>query len=495
MSIARHTAYNVVGSTVPIAVSLVTVPLYIKAIGVDRYGLLAICWLLVGYFNLFDFGLGRATSQKVATLANASAADRSRIFWTSVLLSSALCVVAVIVFAPAAAIGLGLMKLSPSAGGLRGEVVNALPFLVAALPFGIMQSVLLGSLEGRREFLKINLINSTGTIATAVLPLLAALWIDPRLPVLLGAALIARTLVITMLIPACIAAVPVQRPQIAHSGEIKRLLSFGGWTTITNAVGPIMVVWDRFAIGAILGSAAVAVYVVPFNLAWQILILPAAMMSALFPKLAAEELSVSRSIRSQAISALAFIMTPAALLMILVAPPFLNVWLGPSLGAKTAPIACILLFGIWTNSFARIAFIHIQARGRPKLPAHLMLAEILPYIAALYLLMRWLGLPGAALAWSLRCVADTVALFVLDKLSWKQLAPLGGQSLLVLVAVGLSLILPAWSVARLLLMIGALGIGAWIVWPSKPPQVDQVVDRLFSVVLRPKPAGRSSHDG
>src|SRR4051812_31203755 len=61
VSVARHTTYNVVGALTPVVVSLVTVPLYLKTVGLDRYGILNLCWLLVGYFALFDFGMGKAT--------------------------------------------------------------------------------------------------------------------------------------------------------------------------------------------------------------------------------------------------------------------------------------------------------------------------------------------------------------------------------------------------------------------------------------------------
>src|SRR5262245_27365598 len=120
MSIARHTTYNIVGAIVPIAVSLVTVPLYLTVIGLDRYGVLSICWLLLGYFNIFDLGLGRATAQKIATLAHSDPSERSRAFWTGAGFSLALVMLALLVFVPISAVALGTMNLPSSA--LRLEV-------------------------------------------------------------------------------------------------------------------------------------------------------------------------------------------------------------------------------------------------------------------------------------------------------------------------------------------------------------------------------------
>lgn len=40
-SISRNASYNLVGSLVPIALALFTVPLYLHLVGADRYGILS----------------------------------------------------------------------------------------------------------------------------------------------------------------------------------------------------------------------------------------------------------------------------------------------------------------------------------------------------------------------------------------------------------------------------------------------------------------------
>lgn len=82
MSVSRNTVYNLGGSLLSLAFALVTVPLYIHRIGEACYRVLTLIWLLLGYFGLFDFGLGRATAQAVA----ADGRDResiASIVWTA----------------------------------------------------------------------------------------------------------------------------------------------------------------------------------------------------------------------------------------------------------------------------------------------------------------------------------------------------------------------------------------------------------------------------
>jgi O-antigen/teichoic acid export membrane protein len=69
MSIKKNVLWNLFGSATPLLVGVVVIPYIYKEIGIERIGVLTIIWALIGYFSIFDFGLGRAITQRIASLA------------------------------------------------------------------------------------------------------------------------------------------------------------------------------------------------------------------------------------------------------------------------------------------------------------------------------------------------------------------------------------------------------------------------------------------
>lgn len=64
--LTRNTVLNLVGQCAPLLVAIFAIPLLIRGLGTDRFGVLTLAWVVIGYFSLFDLGLSRALTMLVA---------------------------------------------------------------------------------------------------------------------------------------------------------------------------------------------------------------------------------------------------------------------------------------------------------------------------------------------------------------------------------------------------------------------------------------------
>ena len=157
MSVGRFTSYNILGSVVPLILTFVTVPIYIHLVGIDRVGVLSVAWLLLGYFGLFDLGLGKATAFRMAAQRDAAAEDRAATLWGALIVNVGMGLIGGALLWVAGHIYFAhYFKVAET---LRPEILAAVPLLALSVPVATLTGVLTGALQGREKFLETN-VNS-----------------------------------------------------------------------------------------------------------------------------------------------------------------------------------------------------------------------------------------------------------------------------------------------------------------------------------------------
>jgi O-antigen/teichoic acid export membrane protein len=470
--------YNLLGAVLPLGLSFFTIPIYIRLIGESRYGVLAVAWLLLGYFGLFDMGLGRATAQRIASLGDASPTQRASIFWTALTMNISVGVVGGLVIWPVAVFFFGHVFSVDAA--LRPELAAAIPWLILALPLATLSGVLTGALEGRLQFLELNIISAFSSVLIQLMPLAVAWLHGPDLAWLLPAVILARLVTLSVLFSRCRVHVFQGHARTISRTLAKGLLQFGGWVTVSSLVGPMMVMLDRFVIGAALGAKAVTYYTVPFQLAERSTVLPGALASALFPRLAAAGITDARQLAATAIRSLAVVMTPLMLIGVLLVEPFLRWWLNPEFALRAGLTAQILLLGFWINAFARVPYAQLQAAGKPSVVAKCHLGELIPYLLLLYVSLHFWGLPGAAMVFGLRTLVDCALLLWLADTLGGGIAVLKTPVLLLLAGSGVAACLSTGSAMWWLAAFSLLLLSLVWSWRNAPPEVRNLALRIVS---------------
>ena len=409
---SKNFLYNIVGALLPIVVSLGTVPFYIHQIGLARYGVVTITWVLLGYFGFLDFGLSRATANALAKLGHASPRERSPVLMTAFYCNLCLGIVAGIVM-----YGIGylvLLHLVKIPADLLAETKSAFPWMAAMLPLGILAGITTGALESRERFLLSNTLGSLGTMAGQVLPLICCYVIGPSLDVVIPATLITRLVVVLLTYGIVIRLEWPLRLLDFDMAWLRKLFGYGSWVSISSLLNPLLDTSNQLIIGATLGVAAVAGYSVPMTLAMRSQVVATALSRTLFPRMSrlshVEALdNMQRATRSLAYG-FGMVCGPA----ILFSGAFLRIWIGPHFQETSQTVAQILMFGAWMNGVAFLPYSFLQAQGRPHITATVGMFEVIPFFAVLWLLIESFGLPGAALAWTLRVSINCILLFVLS---------------------------------------------------------------------------------
>jgi len=422
MSVTRNTFYNIAGGLVPTAAAILCIPYLLVQIGDEKFGVLTIIWALIGYSNLFDLGVSRSLTYEISRLNRLNRNDISSTIVAGLLI--AFCTGAVgtiLILLIGSAFTTSWMNIDVA---FETDVYRSFFIISLAIIPVAANTAIRGALEGLNRFGSANFNRSIVGTLMFTLPALSVWIYGPFLEC-----------VSWFLLSGRIALVILSVGQIKYElfgldyrkvgglrwsflvpvGKVKKLLSYGVWVAITGLIGPLMTSGDRFIIARFVSVGLLPGYIIPQEGLQKLLLLPAALFSALFPRFTEMD---AVDVRAQYLiyyRITAISMGLICLCSAMLAHPVLAWWISPAFAEKSYPITLILCLGIWINSMAQAPYTLLHAKGQPKITAIFHLIELVIYMWLLLILLPSFGIIGAAYAWLIRVVIDLVLLHTAAK--------------------------------------------------------------------------------
>jgi O-antigen/teichoic acid export membrane protein len=467
--LARNTIWNLLGQIAPLLVGMIAIPPLVRGLGVDRFGLLSLVWIIIGYFSLFDLGLGRALTKLVADkLGRNEHESIPALVWSTLFLMLVLGGVGgVIVVVISPWLVHHALKI-PAA--LQIEALHCFYLMAASMPVVIITSGLRGILEAQQRFGILTVIRIPTSVFSFAGPLLVLPFSHKLLPVTVMLVL-GRLAGCAAHIIACSHSMPSLRQGVpARAGLLLPLLRFGGWMTVTNIVGPIMIYLDRFLIGALVSVSAIAYYTAPFDAILRLTVVPGAAVGVLFPAFAVsivQDPSRVTLLLRRGTKYVFLAIFPIVFILVSFAPEFLHLWLGAAFSANGSVVLRWIATGVFVNSLAQLPFVRIQSAGRPDITAKVAIAELPVYLGAVWLLTRKFGIEGTAIAWTGRIVLDAILYFFFAHRLLPQRARYYGKLCIAMFgALGILFLatVPHYAAVRVAYFAAMLLIFGWASW-------------------------------
>lgn len=403
--LGRNIASSLGSRTISSLLSFLFIPVYLRILGIEAWGLIAFSLTLQGILVVFDVGLGLTLNRELARLprGETSRAEARGLVRTFEILSWAIAGVAgvVVIFASP-----WIARLWIQPEGLTYEAVETsirLMGVVFALqiPFWLYQ----GALFGLERHLVLNTISAITSVIRHGGATLILLLISPTVEAYFRWSIAATAIQTSLVAAALWRAVGggffssrFRLPLLIRSRSFTLAVSLNG------LLAPLVAQLDKIVLSAMLPLGEFGAYSLAWSLAAALWMLIAPVTTALFPVFArlteeGNDLVLSRLYHSAA-QGLSAIIAPIATVLIFFPYEVVFLWSGDEATAlQAARVLPILAVGTLLSGMASLPITLQMAAGMPRLILSTNLAAVCTLAPAVYLIAPRFGAEGVAFLW------------------------------------------------------------------------------------------------
>jgi len=452
---------------------LAFIPLYIKYLGIEAYGLIGLFAVLSAWFSLLDMGMTPTLSREMARFTGGSHSAQS----IRDLLRTIELITLGIALLIAGGVALGSNWIASS--WLKAE---ALPLEVVAQAFAIMglvtalrfaESIYRSSIVGLQRQVLFNVVNSALATLRGLGAATILAWVSPTIEAFFLWQGVVSIITLIILAGVTYISLPKAERMARFSMDALRgIWRFAGGMLGITFLALLLTQVDKVLLSKLLSLSEFGYYTLAAAVAGALYMLISPITQAIYPRLcelhSREDHSGLVETYHKGAQLVSVLAGSAAIVMIVFSETFLRLWTqDQELAAKVAPLLSLLMLGNLLNGLVHMPYQAQLAHGWTGLGVKVNSVAVLVIVPAILWATPRYGAEGAAWVWvSLNAGYVLIAVHLMyrrilsaEKWRWYKhdlLAPLGAG-----IAVALLLKL-GWPVADTLiselLLLGAAAI-------------------------------------
>lgn len=401
----RNLLASLVGSVSSALLGLAFVPVYVRLLGVENYGLIGVYATLQSLLQVFDLGFSPTLSRELARARvhperSAEMRDLTRTLETGYWVMGGLIGLALLAAAPVIN---ALWLNTPTAR--REEVQAALVGIGLLIAIQWPLSLYQGGLMGLQKQVLASSLLVTMAVLRHLGAFLALTFLGPTLLTFFSWQIVAALVHVTLITLAVWRSLPRHpQPPRFRWPRLVEVASFAGGMGLIGLTALILTQLDKVLLSRLLSLETFGYYILAATISNSLALLVGPVFNLIFPRLSAlvaqgSAISDFYHLSAQVITVLVL---PAGLTVIAFAQPLIALWLGDMAIAKaTAPLVRFLVAGSLLNSLMVAPYALQLAHGWTGLGIRLNLVLIGLMPPTLLALTAQFGPLGASVVWPL----------------------------------------------------------------------------------------------
>lgn len=407
MSLKKNVIANYLGQGWAGLIGLAFVPLYIKYLGIEAYGLIGIFALLQAWLTLLDMGMTPTLNREMARFTAGAHTPQS--------IRDLLRSLEIVCFGVAALIGVLIWAASGwlAADWLRADtlpldvVAQAIAIMGGVAAFRFVEGIYRGAILGLQRQVFFNVVNAALSTVRAVGAIAVLAWMSPTIEAFFIWQGVVSIVSIAILAFAAHGSLPTT-PQPARFSRqaLMDIRHFAGGMMATTFLAILLTQVDKVLLSKLISLEAFGYYTLAGTVVTTIGMLIAPITQAFYPRFTElvangghQELVQTYHRSSQLVTVLA---APVALMLIFFGKKLLVLWTGNVvLANEVAPILALLAAGTLLNGLMHIPYMLQLAHGWSGFAARVNLVAVAVLVPAILWVTPRYGAIGAAWVWVL----------------------------------------------------------------------------------------------